>query len=69
MKRLVGTALFCAILAMLALATSTALLRHNWSALVMVGCMCVIGAAYVRLALENRRLKEQIRELETGLGL
>jgi small-conductance mechanosensitive channel len=69
MKRLVGTALFWAIVAMLALATLTALLRHHWSGLVMVGCMWVIGAAFVRLALENQRLKKQIRELEMGLGL
>jgi len=43
--------------------------RHDGAGLILVGSLWLIGFGFVRLALENQRLKKQIRELEMGLGL
>jgi len=76
MKRLARFArlgLFSVILlavAWMVLATVVAMIaRHDWIPLLMYGLVMVLFIAFVRLARENRRLKEQIRELEMGLGL
>jgi len=43
--------------------------RHDWFVLLLYGLSLVLFIAYGRLRLENQRLKKQIRELETGIGL
>ena len=53
-----------------ALSTAVGLIaRHNWLALLLWGMIWMLFVVIVRLALENQRLKRQIRELETGIGL
>jgi len=69
MKRLLGAALFWAIVVLFAADTVLAAVRHDGAGLILIGSLWVIGFGFVRLALENQRLKKQIRELEMGLGL
>jgi len=67
MKLLLRIGLFLAILS--AFVYLLSMIPRDWLPLLINGLVLVLFIACFLLLRENRRLKEQIRELEMGLGL
>jgi len=69
MKRLLGIGLFLAVVGVSVLNTVTFIVQRDWGSLLLWGMILMLFAGYIARTVENQRLKNQIRELELGLGL